>query len=469
MQTQIKKTIEKNGLISKGDKVVACVSGGPDSMALLHLLADLRRYYNIKLTVVHLDHMIRGRQSTADADFVMKAAIKLSMPFVAERVDVKKIAKSNRMSLEEAAREVRYDFYRRAAEKMDANKIATGHTLDDQAETVLMRLVKGSGSRGLSGIPYKRRLGDSWVIRPLLDVTRKDIEKYLKKNGIASRTDASNLRTFYLRNKIRRVLIPLLEKEFNPKIKENLNLIAENLSGEFNYLNAVARRRFNRLSRERESGIAIGVSKLLRQHVALQRLIVRQIIQKLKGDLIRITYRHWQEIESMLSDKDKRSVDLPDGIKVIKNRGYIIFTKGAKAQERIKDLRKVVKLNIPGEVAIPELGLKAHSEVVNHMPRFKKGIKRNRIEYINGDSVKAPLKIRVWRNGDRMKPLGMNYSKKLHDIFVDEKVPREIRHSIPLVISGKRIVWATGVKLSEDYKVKRKTERIIKLSIRMSP
>jgi tRNA(Ile)-lysidine synthase len=465
IQAKVKSTIEKKGLIKKGDKVLVGVSGGPDSMALLHLLVDLRKEYNIELIVAHLDHMLRGKQSNADANFVEEIAIKLNTPFIMGRSNVKAIASSAKMSIEEAARETRYDFFQKTAAKVGATKIATAHNMDDQAETVLMRLIKGSGSLGLSGIPYKRRLGDKWIIRPLLDVKRVDIEKYLKRRKIPSRLDASNLKTLYLRNKIRHILIPLLEKEFNRKIKENLNLIARNLSDEFNYLSTTTRRLCKRFAVETETAIEIDIKKLLRQHVALQRLIVREIIFKLKGDLRRINYKHWQEVESMFYDVNKLNVDLPGGLKAVKKHNRLIFTRRGVTKERASQFNKTIKLNVPGKIMIPELNIEARAEIVKYMPKFKKGKSTKGVEYINGDLITLPLLIRTWRDGDRMKPLGVKFHKKLHDIFVDEKVPREIRDSIPLIFSGDKILWAVGVKLSEDYKIDKETRRVVKLTV----
>lgn len=463
--TQLKRTIEKKELIEKGDKVLVCVSGGPDSMALLYLMAGLKKDYNLELTIAHFDHMLRSKQSIADANFVKKIAAKLNIPFIMERCNVKEIAGANKMSIEEAAREARYDFFQRMAEKIGANKIATAHNMGDQAETVLMRFIKGTGSLGLLGIPYKRWLGNAWVIRPLLDVKRLDIERYLERFKIPSRVDTSNLKMFYLRNKIRHKLMPLLEKEFNPKIKENLNQVAKSLSDEFDYLNTTANRLFKRLAIETKTAIEIDVGKLQRQHIALQRLIVRQIILKLKGDLRRITFKHWQEIESILSDEGEISVDLPDGLKVKKNKGRLIFTKGDVTEDSIQEFKKIAKLDVPGEVIIPSLGIKVCSEVVKYVPKFKKGKRRKRVEYINGDTILPPLKIRTRREGDRMRPLGMKFYKKLHDIFVDEKVPRQIRDKIPLIISGDKILWAVGVKLSEDCKIDENTERVVRLKV----
>ena len=462
---QVKNTIEKNHLIEKGDKVLLCVSGGPDSMTLLHIMRRLEKEYDIKLVIAHLDHMLRGNRSIADANFVKETSSRLNIPAIIERINVRRISNSSRMSIEEAAREVRYGFYKKAAEKSRANKIATAHTMDDQAETVLMRFIKGSGSLGLSGIPYKRKLENACIIRPLLDIKRSDIEKYLKRYSIASRLDASNLKKMYLRNKLRLVLIPLLEKDFNPRVKENVNLISKNLNDEFDYLNTLTKGIYKKHVLETKKAITISINSLRHQHVALQRLLVRQIINKLKGNLKRINFRHWQGIESMLSGKDATIVKLPDGLNVIKKGGKLVFTKVGVLREVAPKFRKVIKLNIPGRVIIPELGVEAQANVVNAAPKFKKGDKRKRVEYINGDLFLHPLKIRTRRKGDKMRPLGMKSYKKLHDIFVDEKVPRGMRDRIPLFIGGNSILWAAGLRLSEECKIDRNTKRVIKLEL----
>lgn len=461
--SKVRKTIETKELLRDGDRVLACVSGGPDSMALLHILAELRNQYEIEIFVAHLNHMLRGRAADADADFVKTAADNLGLTSVIEKNDIKKFAKSHKLSLEEAAREARYDFYRRAAEKVNAAKIATGHTLDDQAETVLMRLLKGSGSLGLSGIPYKRRFGDLWIVRPLLDVTRKEIEKYLKNNRIPSRRDASNLQTLYFRNKIRNVLIPILEKDFNPNIKETLSSTASVLSDESSYLADIASKKLKRMSRITKFGTELRSKDFRREHAALQRLIVRRIIAGLKGDLKSITYRHWQGIDFILDGTEQKSVNLPGGIKVIKSGQRIVFTTRRDHRDGAGRLKKKAILRVPGEAILPESGVKIKAEIVKSRPDFKKKKDKN-IEYVNGDLVKGHLTIRTRRNGDRIKPLGMGSYKKLHDVFVDEKIPCERRDMVPVIVSGNRVVWVAGLKLSDEFKIDEGTKRILKLS-----
>ena len=463
IRLKVRKTIETKGLLKDGDRVLACVSGGPDSMALLHILTELRGQYDIEIFVGHLNHMLRGMAADRDADFVKKSVGDLGLVSVIEKIDVKKIAKARKLSIEEAAREARYDFYRRAAEKLNITKIATGHTLDDQAETVLMRFLKGAGSLGLSGIPYKRKLGDFWVVRPLLDITRKEIERYLKKNRIHSKMDTSNLETIYFRNKIRNVLIPILEKDFNPNIKETLSSIASTLTEESSYLSSLAAKKLKRISRLINGDMEFGIKDFRREHVALQRIILRHIIAGLKGDLKSITYKHWQCVESILKGTEPKRVNLPGGIKAVKNGGKIIFTTKHRHQPDAGIFGKEAILKVPGEVVIPELGVRIKAEIVKSHPDFTKKKDKN-IEYVNGDLMKECLKIRTRRRGDRLTPLGMGGYKKIHDIFVDEKVPLKRRDRMPIVLSGGKILWVAGLKMSDEFKIKGDTKRILKLS-----
>lgn len=462
--SKVRKTIETKNLLEDGDRVLVCVSGGPDSMALLHVLMELRGQYDIEIFVAHLNHALRGRAANTDADFVRKAAADLGLMFIAEKIDVKKIAESQKTSIEEAARDARYGFYSRAAKKLNATKIATGHTLDDQAETVLMRLLKGAGSLGLSGIPYKRRLGDIWVVRPLLDIPRTEIEKYLKRNAVYSRTDASNLQMVYLRNKIRNVLIPVLEKDFNPNVKAALSSIASTLSDESSYLAGLASKKIKRISRLTKKGLEFRIKDFTKEHIALQRIMARQIIAALKGDLKSITYKHWLCIESILKTSERKKVSLPGGIKAVKDNKKITFSVSRRETGAAAGFRKEIILRIPGRVVIPELGVKISAEIIRQYPDFLKKKDKN-IEYANGDLVKSHLIIRVRRKGDRMKPLGMKSHKKLQDIFVDDKIAYECRSRVPIVLSGNKILWAAGVKLSDEFRLKEDTGRILKLSM----
>ncbi len=475
IRLKVRKTIENNHLIRNGDKVLIAVSGGPDSMALLHIMAELRHRYDIEIFIAHFNHMLRGKAADKDAEFVEKTADSLSVKCVTGKSDIRKISRSQGLSIEEAAREARYDFYKWAAKKTGAVKVATGHTLDDQAETVLMRLIKGSGSRGLSGIPYRRELGGISVIRPLLDVPRKEVEQYLKKNKIPSRIDASNFLNIYFRNKVRNILIPLLEKKFNPGIKNVLASTASTLGGESAYLAGLALKKMKRVSRQTDAGVELRIKDLMKEDIALRRLIIRQAIDRVKGDLRGIAYGHWQTIEAIASGGELKSVNLPGHIKAMKKGGSIIFAslgskqlKKSAAEDRRYPARQVISrpvvLSVPGAVNIPALNVTVKAEIVKSCPDFTE--KKNQdTEYVNGDLIRGRLTVRTRQKGDRIKPLGMGSYKKIHDLFIDEKISREKRDLIPVVVRGRALLWVAGVKLSDEFKIMENTKRIIKLSL----
>lgn len=295
---------------------MAGVSGGPDSVALLYLLYALRKEFNFSVHIAHLDHMLR-KGSDKDKEFVKSLAQRLKLPVTVSSINVKKIAKKG--SLEEIARNARFAFLFRVAQDIKADKIALGHTLDDQAETVLMRILRGTGLYGLAGILPKRNIAGRQIIRPLIEVRRKEIEAFLKRKRIKPCLDTSNLEEVYFRNKIRNKLLPLLESGYSRNIKEILSNMAESVGFDYDYLYKKANdamRSFNR---------RINLEKFLSLHPAIQRLVLRLVIAKIKGNTRRITFQHIKEIEDLILHRPPNSiVDLPDGISVVKKK-YLAF------------------------------------------------------------------------------------------------------------------------------------------------
>ena len=318
---KVLQAVKEHGLIRKFDRIVLGVSGGPDSIALLYCLLALKEEYRLSLRIAHLNHMLRPKDSAKDAEFVRALAKKLGLACTIKKVNVKALKKG---SLEETARKARLDFFLETAKRIKADKIALGHTLDDQAETVLMRLLRGSGLLGLSGILPKRDIGGWTVIRPLLGIKRKEIESFLKAKRIIPRLDASNLDESYFRNRIRHKLLPGLEK-YNSNIKEVLAGSAENIALDYDYLCASSLKIFKRLVKINNGQIIrIPLDKFLRLHPAIRNMVFRYAYCRLKGDTRRLNFRHIRELNDLLLTRPQGSiVDLPSGISFSKTAKYI--------------------------------------------------------------------------------------------------------------------------------------------------
>lgn len=320
MIREFKHSIKQYNLIDKGDKIVVGVSGGPDSLALLYLLNSLKRDFDLKLHVAHLDHALR-RSSDKDRVFVEKAALKLGLPVTSRRIDIAGIA-ARGGSIEELARNARLSFLFDVARKIKADKIALGHNFDDQAETVLMRVIRGCGLYGLAAMLPKRNIAGYEIIRPLIRIKRKHIETFLRDKNIRPRRDPTNKQDIYLRNRVRNNLLPLLEKGYNKNIKEALVNLAESAGADYDYLAHIA------LKGEGSCKKCISLEKLRKQHPSMRRLVLRLAISRLKGDTRTIDFRHIKEIEDLVLNRPINSVvNLPKGISVIKLKKTLSFCR----------------------------------------------------------------------------------------------------------------------------------------------
>lgn len=311
------ETIKKYKLIQKQDTILVAVSGGPDSLTLLLQLHNLKSRLGLTLYIAHVDHGLR-KDSAFDALFVERWAKKLGIPVIATRLGPK--LRKVKGSLEEVCRQARMDFLIRTAQEIRADKIALGHNLDDQAETVLMRLLRGTGLSGLTGISVKRKIKGMLFIRPLLETSRKEIEAFLKRKGVKPRIDSTNKEEVFFRNKIRHNLIPLLKKKYNKNIVEVLANLAESISYDYEYLDQVARNKI------KGDNLWLNLKKAKSLHPAILRLKVRQSIACIQGDTRRICFQHIKELEDLLENRPIGSiVDLPKGISVRKTRNTLRF------------------------------------------------------------------------------------------------------------------------------------------------
>lgn len=342
IKKKVKRAIERYNMLSKGETVLVGVSGGPDSVALLYLLREIRNEYGISLKVAHLNHGFR-KEAADEAKFVGKIADLLDLPITIRAVDVPAIKETNGLSAQEAAREARYVFFAEAAKEAGANRIAIAHTADDQAETVLIRLLRGSGPLGLSGIPPVRKIScqeskvagrEPLIIRPLIDCSRREVENYLSERNIPFITDSSNLKMDYLRNRIRMELLPFLEG-YNPNVKDTLVRTAEVIHRDEQFLYLEAERAYNYIVGQQlvdtyctYEGISMGLKALKELHPSILSRVIRKAIKEVKGDLKRISFQHITDITCLMDSGEGRwSLHLP-GVTVSREQGKLIFQKG---------------------------------------------------------------------------------------------------------------------------------------------
>jgi tRNA(Ile)-lysidine synthase len=447
-------------LISQGDKVVVGVSGGPDSVCLLHILNDLRDKLGFFLHITHLDHQLRGKDSEADARYVAGLAKKLCLPVTIESRDVKTYRDKQKVSLEEAAREVRYDFFAEVAKAVGAPKVAVGHTQNDHIETILMHLIRGSGTRGLRGLQPLSQLqgGNLTIIRPLMEVSREETEEYCQQNGLSPRTDSTNLLLSQLRNRIRHELLPLLQK-YNPRIADALVRTARIAADDIAFLESEVAKAWKRVASVERGAIALDKKSFLKLPVAMHRHLLRMALQKLVGNIKDIEAQHIERIIAALEKPAGKTIVLPEGIIFSLEYDRYLLAAGLSVPSPLPPLGDEFALNVPGETKLD--GWMVRAEVVRKsMPEQPAG---NYVACFDAGKVGKKLAVRARRQGDRFQPLGMGESKNLGDFMVDAKIPRAWRDSIPLVCSSGDIIWVVGWRIDERFKVTEKTKQVLRL------
>ncbi|QCX33760.1 tRNA lysidine(34) synthetase TilS [Caloramator sp. E03] len=451
MREKVISTIEKYGMISKGDRIIIGLSGGPDSTALIHVLNSLKELYDIKLYSAHINHMIRGEEAKRDEEYARILSQSLSVPFYLKRFDVLNYAKDMKMSLEEAGRFIRYSFFNEIAQRVGANKIALAHNMNDQAETVIMRFLRGSGISGLGGIKPVR---DGKYIRPLIECNRDEIEEYCKTNNLNPVIDSTNKKNIYVRNRIRLEVIPYLKNHFNSNIIENLYRMAEIIRDEDDFIQKEVLKHIEEIKLRD----GFNIKKFNELHTALKRRIIRSILQQVKGNLNGIEGKHIEEcIEIIKNDDTGKSISLPDNIECLLE--YDIF----KIRKRNEIKSYEYELKIPGKIILYEEGLEISTNVIERENEIYKDTMF--IKYFDYDKIKSGLKVRTRKDGDFMYPKGMNGRKKIKDIFIDKKIPRDMRNRFPLIALGNEILWIPKIRDTRNYKIDKNTLRILEIKI----
>lgn len=446
-------TIKKYNMIQNGDGIVIGLSGGPDSLTLLHLFSHIKDQYNLKLYAAHINHNLRGEESEEDQKFVEEICDKWGIPLFIENSDINKIAEDKKVSLEEAGRQVRYDFFERVRIKTDSNKISVAQNKNDNAETILMRITRGTGIEGLSGIKPVR---DN-IIRPLIEIGRDEIENYCSENNLQPRIDSTNFKKIYTRNKIRLELIPYIKNEFNPKIIDTINRMGILVDTDNNFILQCAKDALNEvIIKDTKEYIKISREKLSKLHVAVISRIIRVIIEKHCGNVIDIEYVNIDKaIEFINKARTGSSIDLPKGLKLKRNYNEFIISTEKKDST---DLNFSYNVKIPGVTKIDKKNAKIITEFITSEENIKPG---RFVQLFDYDKIEGILKVRNRQNGDIINPSGMTGTKKLKDYFIDAKFPRDLRESISLVALGKEILWIIGHRVSEKYKPDENTKKLL--------
>jgi len=454
MEGKVLETIRNYNLIDEGDQVVIGVSGGPDSMALLYILLDIKKVIPFNIYVAHVNHGVRGEAANKDEEFVRNICKDLNFPFYSIKVNMYEYAKDHNMTGEEAGRKLRYDFFKKVLKKHGRGKIAVAHNKNDQAETLIMRFMRGTGIDGLKGIPYKR--GN--IIRPLLEINRDEIEAYIGENKIDTRLDKTNLEPIYNRNKIRLELMPYIEENFNPNIVDTLARFSKLMSIDSQFLDKLTKEAYIKVVKKRgKDSIILDRGKFSLLHMSMKQRLIRNALEEIQGNLQGFTENHINSIIKLFSQGDTgKAINLIHNIIAKISYGDLIIEKG-RLLER-KDY--FYKLNINGSTYIEELDCYLKTKVISK-EKCEINFKNRFIKYFDYDMISNCLYIRNRRNGDRFSPIGMKGTKKLKDFFIDEKVSKEERDSIPLVVAGEDIIWVLGYRISEKYKITEKTKNII--------
>ena len=469
MLNKVRKTIAHHAMLEQGERLIVAVSGGPDSVALLKALTLIAAEYKLSLVVAHLNHGLRGAEADGEEDFVRSLSQSMGVEYVGGKIDIAALKEPGK-SLEELCREQRYAFLKKVAADCQATKIALGHHLQDQAETVLMNLLRGSGAEGLRGmLPVREGL----IIRPLLQVTKKEIFAFLEEMGLSFTTDSSNAHNCYLRNRIRHHLLPLLKEGFNRRVEENLSRTASIMRLDDDYLATEVEEWLCRFGISGpDGGMRLPLAEFLKLHAALQQRVIKNLLARMSRSGQGIGYKHVSAALALArGSHGSASLDLPGGVLLRREYHTMIFSRLADrpdfpAGRRISgNLNYCYPVNIPGRVEVREAGLSISFQFADKPDQALISIPGARLAYLDYGAMSPPLVIRNVIPGDWLQPLGMTGKKKLKALFIDEKVPRAGRRLLPLLADQQSVIWVPALRISSRVSVTEKTCQVLKVEI----
>lgn len=451
MYRTILEFIRRNRLLAPGDRIIVALSGGADSVCLLVILNELKEVLGLSLKAVHVHHGLRGVEADRDSEHAKELSRSLGVPFSCTRVDAAGYAKEHRMSVEEAGRHLRYEIFEKERKEFGGNKIAVAHHADDQAETILYHLFRGTGLKGLGGIrPMRDR-----IVRPLLSVSKEEILAYLKEKGISYCEDSTNSHTDYARNRIRGFLLPGIREQINPRASENIIHAGEMAAKADEYLEKQAENFLKDCGRRKmdETGAviayAVGTERLLKEDDIIKTYVIRIMIRSVRASMKDITMTHVESAKALLSAPKGKQVDLPGGLFAVRISDGL-WIKNKNHNESVDN---------SGDLSLPEVDFQVFP--------YKKGQeipKNGYTKWFDYDKIKCALSVRYRKTGDYMTLAGGG-KKTVKAFMIDEKVPREEREKIPLIADGSHVLWVIGYRISEYYKITDDTHTVIQMQL----
>lgn len=459
MLNKVRETIEKYGLITPKSRLVVGFSGGIDSVCLLHVLKSLTEY-ELDLWALYVNHQLRPRENEQEIELLNRLGTEWGIHTRQIAINIPEKIRQKQQSLQLIAREERYKAFEAFREEIGADRIALAHHQDDQVETVLYRIIRGTGPDGLAGMPVMR---DQRYIRPLMEVSRAEIREYVARHQLEWVEDSSNRKLIYYRNRIRHQLLPELESAYNPRVKNSLLRLAQLAREQADFMEELTDGYCRELVRAEDGTVTVRLETFLTLHPALQYRLLKKALANVEP---------LYQIESApllkLREKIKREknnfkpVHIYKGIVVKVSENLIWFGRPHPVSNREKPR---IDLEVPGVTVIEDLKLEV-AIYPDILPQDWSRISRKEV-YVDADLLNLPLGIRFWKAGDSLRPLGVPGRQKLHDFFINAKIPRQQRAVIPLLVDGTdRIIWVIGYRLCDDFKIVAGTKRIWHISVR---
>lgn len=460
---KVLETITDHELVKSGDAVLVAVSGGPDSACLLHILFSLSEELGIRLFAIHINHMLRGSESDADEQYVKELCGRLGITIRTVSVDISVLSKSLGLSLEEAGREARYAEFEKYADEIGAAVIAVAHNRNDQAETVLMHILRGSGLTGLSGMGLKR----GRVIRPLLEINRSEIDEYCCEQKLEPRIDSTNLKEDFTRNRVRLKLIPYINSNFDTDVTGSLCRISKLADLDNGYLVQCADEQYDAsLDNVGSDFIHLKLETLRRLHPAIMSRVLRLSLQKLTGSLKGIESIHVDILSGLvLEGRTGPVVQLPRNIRAGISYGILKIYINREEKPACVFNRRI---QVPGQTLVNEIASIVKAEIMEmsyEVDKYGKLGYNSMVQVFDYDLLKEGINIRNRMAGDIFKPIKSNGTRKLKEFFIDNKIPREIRDEIPVIAIGNEVIWVAGFKISDKFKLTENTKSVLKLEI----